>query len=122
MASGLFGLTGGGVVDRVSQGAGDSAVVVAGSDDRLAHDQVAGQFHPDDDVGAAGSAAVVHDEGQQSERFLSRGAEDEQRLFAAYFVPPCADLVWPGAVDAATCSLEGVESLPLGQRRERDAR
>ena len=61
---GLSELTGGGVVDRVSQGAGDSAVVVAGSEDRLAHDQVAGQFHPDDDVGAAGSAAVVHDEGR----------------------------------------------------------
>ena len=38
MASGCLGLTGGGVVDRVSQGAGDSAVVVAGSEDRLAHE------------------------------------------------------------------------------------
>ena len=71
---GLSGLTGGGVVDRVSQGAGDSAVVVAGSEDRLAHDQVAGQFHPDDDVGAAGSAAVVHDEGRWNTATATRSA------------------------------------------------
>ena len=41
----------------------DGAVVVAGVKDRLAHDQLVGQFHPEDDVGAVEFVAAVDEEG-----------------------------------------------------------
>ena len=53
MASGSLGSTNGGVCRaRFARDARDGAVVVAGGKDRLAHDQVVGQFHPDDDIEA----------------------------------------------------------------------
>ena len=36
--------------------------VVAGGKNRLADDQVVGQFHPDDDVWAVGFVAALHEE------------------------------------------------------------
>ena len=61
---GLSGLTDGGVDDRASQDAREGAVVVAGSENGLANDQVVWQFHPDDDVGAVGFDVVLHEEGR----------------------------------------------------------
>ena len=39
-------------------------MVVAGSENGLANDQVVWQFHPDDDVGAVGFDVVLHEEGR----------------------------------------------------------